>query len=227
MPKRLFDTDGVEDSEKTAHQLMEAALTEEEEEEMEREGEGEEVEREGEGEGGGEGEGEVEGGEEEEEDKEQSSSKRDSHRFTGMGLSHLLQVDENSTQNHGSVTLDLDTPWLRLVSPLPGETPPPSLDSWNNSWASPNDGETSLPPLSLADYLHVCRLHLNMTEADVHYGRLVYGAIEERGERGVRKGELQEHEALSSSLPHTLSLSDHVQQLLNFEMVSTSISFCY
>ena len=201
LPDKLFET---EEDQETDQQLMEGAMREGEEEEDEREG----VQEVG-GERGGE-EGEV----------KPSGSGVKGSRCTGSGLSSLLQVSENSTQNHSSLKLDLDVPWPSLVSPLPDENPPPSFASWYSSQTPGLHDEEGKKDrsLSLADYLLICRQHLLMSECDLQFSRAVYEVVEQQGERGVRLGDLREDDTLRS-LPHSLSLDDHIQCLLNFEMV--------
>ena len=126
-------------------------------------------------------------------------------------------MNENSIQNHGSVKLDLDIPWARLISPLPDEAPPPSLASWNTSPPSP-DRETALPSLTLNTYLDMCRHHSIMTEHDLQFNRAVYEMIQRSGEKGVSVGTLRGHSSLHQMV-HTLPLEEHIQWLLNFDMV--------
>jgi hypothetical protein len=57
-----------------------------------------------------------------------------------------------------------------------------------------------------------------MSECDLQFSRAVYEVVEQQGERGVRLGDLREDDTLRS-LPHSLSLDDHIQCLLNFEMI--------
>jgi hypothetical protein len=59
-----------------------------------------------------------------------------------------------------------------------------------------------------------------MSECDLQFSRAVYEVVEQQGERGVRLGDLREDDTLRS-LPHSLSLDDHIQCLLNFEMIHT------
>ena len=168
---------------------------------------------------------EEEEGEEEEEGLPSSSSAVKGSRFSGLGLGSLLRVSETSTQNHGSLKLGLDVPWSSLLSPLPNEAPPTSLASWVASGV--NDRETSAdPPLSLTEYLQLCKRHLHMSEADQQYSGAVYGVIETQGDGGITKGELREHETLSPIPTNNhLTLDDHIQSLLNFEMVNSERPF--
>ena len=202
LPEKLFETDEGQEGEKMAQQLMEGAMREDGEEEREGEGEGES------------------GGREEGEGEERPSSLvMKVSRYSGTGLGSLLRLCENSIQNHGSVKLDLDIPWAALISPLPEEHPPPSLACWKIH----PDGETAnSPPLSITDYLSLCRQHLQMTEPDLQFSRAVYEVIEQCEERGVSVTGLRGHTALRA-LPHSLCLDDHLQSLLNFDMVCSTL----
>ena len=184
LPERLFETDGEE--EHSPEKTTAAQLATEDEagrgEEM-REEEGEEEKMEAEEEGG-----------EGERDTASSSGK-----YSGLGLGSLLRVSEYSSQNHGSVTVDLNVPWSRLLSPLPHESPPPSLARWAES-QTPSDDEEGFslapsPLLSLEHYLQICERHMSMSEADRWYSSAVYHAIDQRGERGISE------EGLRESLP--------------------------
>ena len=245
LPERLFETDDEQDAEKrTAQQkqLFEGALDEgreggegegrEEEDEnggrreVQKHGEGEETEKGEEeiaGKDGKDGQGEerrdgdtnpAEGveGEEEDEDEGEKCTPRDA-RYSGTGVSSLLRVGDNSTQNHGTLTLDLNFPWSSLLDPLPDEVTPPSLATWAEE--TPPDSDT---PLSLDAYLSLCREHLNMSDGEACFNGQVYKCVEKGGERGRREEELQ---SLLPPLPPSsgLSLTDHIQCLLNFETV--------
>lgn len=199
-PEKLFEP---EEGSKTAEQLLKTALGEE------GEGEGDEEEGDEEGERG-EGEGGV------------SQSGVTTSRFAGSGLSTLLRVDENAVQNHGSMEVDLTLPCAALLSPLPDEQPPPELASWSASW---RDTDSSFPsPLSLEEYLNICWQHLNMAEEDQAFARALYEVVFQHGVRGVTVEALREHSSLVA-LSSSCSLEDHVQGLLNFEMVWCSIEF--
>ena len=204
LPEKIFETDEEEKpSEKmTAQQL-----------------EDEEVERE-EGEDDGEGlEGRKIGDGEEREDVADKEMASTSVKGSGLGLGSLLQVSENSTQNHGSITLHLDVPWSSQLSPLPHESPPPLLTSWANSQA-PTDPTS--PPLSLDIYLQLCEKHLSMGEADLQFNRAVYITIDQRGDRGMGGEELRGALPPLPPSPNShLTFDDHLQCLLNFEMVYT------
>ena len=192
-PERLFEP---QEGSKTAEQLLKTAL-----EEGEGEGEGEEEE--------GDDEGEREGG-------GISQSGVTTSRFAGSGLSTLLRVDENAVQNHGSMEVDLTLPCAALLSPLPEEQPPPELASWSASWT---DTDASFPsPLSLEEYLNICWHHLSMAEADLAYARALYRVVLLHGARGVAVEALRGHSSLVALSPFC-SVEEHVQCLLNFEMV--------
>ena len=151
-------------------------------------------------------------GEEEDEDEGEKCTPRDA-RYSGTGVSSLLRVGDNSTQNHGALTLDLNFPWSSLLDPLPDEVTPPSLATWAEE--TPPDSDT---PLSLDAYLSLCREHLNMSDGEACFNGQVYKCVEKGGERGRREEELQ---SLLPPLPPSsgLSLTDHIQCLLNFETV--------
>ena len=162
----------------------------------------------------------LEGDEEEEEEEEGKMvalSRGSRHPRTGMGT--LLQITDNSTQNHGSLTLDLNLPWATLLDPLPEEQAPPTSADWAE--ATPTDTPTAL---LLPEYLALCRQHLSMSESELSFQTDLYGVIEERRDRGISWAELSGR-GLLPLLPATgLTLTDHVQNLLNFEMVSENIS---
>jgi hypothetical protein len=157
--------------------------------------------------------GEMEGEEEDEDEGEGEKCTSRDVRYSGTGVSSLLRVGDNSTQNHGTLTLDLNLPWSSLLDPLPDEVTPPSLVTWAEE--TPPDSDT---PLSLDAYLSMCREHLSMSDGEACFNGEMYRCVEAGGERGRREEELQ---TLLPPLPPTssLSLTDHVQRLLNFEMV--------
>ena len=157
--------------------------------------------------------GEMEGEEEDEDEGEGEKCTSRDVRYSGTGVSSLLRVGDNSTQNHGTLTLDLNLPWSSLLDPLPDEVTPPSLVTWAEE--TPPDSDT---PLSLDAYLSMCREHLSMSDGEACFNGEMYRCVEAGGERGRREEELQ---TLLPPLPPTssLSLTDYVQRLLNFEMV--------
>ena len=124
-------------------------------------------------------------------------------------------MGEYSTQNHGSLTFDLDLPWFSLLDPLPDETPPASLARWAEE--TPPGSDTPKSPLSLDAYLNLCRDQLGMSEREVSFNSQLYHLVEEGGERGRGEEELRSLLPLPPS--SSLSLADHIQCLLNFEMV--------
>lgn len=229
------------EKEKAVHQKSQKQATTKEVVEEGDEEEEEEEEDEGEGEG---------------EEKGETRSK--DSRYTGTGLGSLLHINDTSFQNHGSLHLDLGLPVSSLLSPLPDEETTPSLARWAEKNAS--DLDTPTTPLSLDEYLTLCRSHLKLSEADVRFNAGVYRMVEESGEKGVNEAELKDRKqrqltsssqssatsssntsssssatssstssstttTSSSHLSHHLSISDHIQCLLNFEMVRSKIVF--
>ena len=125
----------------------------------------------------------------------------------------LLHITEISAQNHGSLTLDLSLPWSSLLDPLPEEeTPPTGWDEAPPIAATPTS-------LSLDAYLDLCGHHLRMSESELKLNSEIYRVIEEKGERGVGEAEIRGCGLLKPHPFGGLSLADHVQCLLNFEMV--------
>ena len=227
MPERLFETDDEQDSaEKRA--VRQKQLLEEGAMEGEDEGGGQKLEEDEERRKREEDEGietgektsvrEVEGEDEEEEEEEGEKS---TSKYSGAGVGSLLRVGDNSVQNHGSLTFDLSLPWSSLLDPLPDELAPPSLARLAEE--APPTLDT---PLSLETYLGLCRQHLRMSGEETDFNTVVYRCVEGGGERGREEGEMG---GLLPSLPPSsrLSLSDHIQCLLNFEMVRGKGSFFY
>ena len=205
-PERLFEP---QETSKTADQLLKSAL----EEEGEGEGEEEEEEREEEGEkengedggGGGEGGG---GG--------VINSEKPASRFTGTGLNTLLRMDETAVQNHGSLSLDLPLSSIGLIAPLAEEEPQPELKRWYSADPDP----TPSIPLSLDEYLGMCERHLQMGLADVRFARWLYEEIAGQGVRGATMETLRgQLDPPGENFGPSWGLEEHVQSLLNFEMV--------
>ena len=155
--------------------------------------------------------------EEEVEDEVQStetqSSGQQPGRFAGTGLSALLQVNETAVLRHGSVDIDIGLNWAKLLDPLPDE----NLKTRHfNSDVTVDDDVVD--PMSLEEYLKICETHLQFSESDLDFVRVLYELVHASGERGVPLVELQTSPILNS-FDHVLSVPDHIQSLLNFQMV--------
>ena len=157
--------------------------------------------------------------EEELEDEPQSTETQPSGqqpgRFTGTGLSALLQVNENAVLRHGSVDIEVGLNWPKLLDPLPEE----ELEKRKRSFTSDNTDDIVNDPLSLDEYLKIGGTHLQFSEADLDFVRVLYEVVDASGERGVPLVELQTSPILNS-FDHVLSVQDHIQSLLNFRMVN-------
>ena len=162
--------------------------------------------------------------EEELEDEPQSTETQPSgqhpSRFTGTGLSALLQVNESAVLRHVSVDIEVGLNWAKLLDPLPEE----ELEKRKHNFTSDNTDDHDVDPLSLDEYLKICETHLQFSEADLDFVRVLYEVVDASGERGVPLVELQTSPILNS-FDHVLSVQDHIQSLLNFRMV-TYFSLC-
>ena len=158
--------------------------------------------------------------EEELEDEAQSTETQPSgqhpSRFTGTGLSALLQVNESAVLRHGSVEIEVGLNWAKHLDPLPEE----ELEKHRFNWKDIDD--VVVDPLSLDEYVNICETHLQFSEADLDFVRVLYEIVDASGERGVPLVELQTSPILSN-FDHVLSVQDHIQSLLNFRMVFTKM----
>ena len=156
--------------------------------------------------------------EEEVEDEAQSTETQPSGqqpgRFTGTGLSALLQVNETAVLRHGSVDIDIGLNWAKLLDPLPEE----ELTERKHNFTSDITDDV-VDPLSLDEYLKICEAHLKFSESDLDFVRVLYEVVHASGGRGVPLVELQTSPILNS-FDHVLSVPDHIQSLLNFQMVN-------
>ena len=144
---------------------------------------------------------------------ETQSSGQQPGRFAGTGLSALLQVNESAVLRHGSVDIDIGLNWAKLLDPLPDE----NLKTRHfNSDVTVDDDVVD--PMSLDEYLKICETHLGYSEADLDFVKVLYEVVHAGGERGVPLVELQTSPILNS-FDHVLSVQDHMQSLLNFQMV--------
>ena len=144
---------------------------------------------------------------------ETQSSGQQPGRFAGTGLSALLQVNESAVLRHGSVDIDIGLNWAKLLDPLPDE----NLKTRHfNSDVTVDDDVVD--PMSLDEYLKICETHLGYSEADLDFVKVLYEVVHAGGERGVPLVELQTSPILNS-FDHVLSVQDHIQSLLNFQMV--------
>ena len=139
-----------------------------------------------------------------------------SSRVAGTGLSTLLQVDETAVLRHGSVVIELGLNCAKLLDPLPEEGTEAMKARWHRF---KNDSDTVGEPLSLEAYLSICETHLRFSEADVEFARMLYEVVDGSGERGVPMAKLRSSLILSSYGHHMFGLEDHIQSLLNFQMV--------
>ena len=157
--------------------------------------------------------------EEELEDEPQSTETQPSgqqpSRFTGTGLSALLQVNESAVLRHGSVDIEVGLNWAKLLDPLPEE----EVEKRKHNFTSDNTDDNIVDPLSLDEYLKIGEAHLGFSEADLDFVRVLYEVVDASGERGVPLVELQTSPILNS-FDHVLSVQDHIQSLLNFRMVT-------
>ena len=157
--------------------------------------------------------------EEELEDEPQSTETQPSgqhpSRFTGTGLSALLQVNENAVLRHGSVDIEVGLNWAKLLDPLPEEELNTRHFDSDDTIADDED------PLSLDEYLNICETHLGFSESDLDFVRVLYEVVHASGERGVPLVELQTSPILNS-FDHVVSVQDHIQSLLNFRMVNSA-----
>ena len=91
--------------------------------------------------------------------------------------------------------------------------------SIEHSTVESSNGSDGGKMLTLEDYLVLVERELGFSSDDVEFARQLYNLIE-AGERwGVERELLCTHTSLRS-LAHQMSLEDHIQTLLNFEMVS-------
>ena len=133
-------------------------------------------------------------------------------RFAGTGLSALLQVNESAVLRHGSVDIEVGLNWAKLLDPLPEENL--KTKHFNSDVTVDDD----VDPLSLDEYVNICETHLQFSEADLDFVRVLYEVVHASGERGVPLVELQTSPILNS-FDHVLGVPDHIQSLLNFQMV--------
>ena len=152
-------------------------------------------------------------------ERKEGGRKKKKYQYTSVKLSRLLHVDESATQNHCTMEMDLSLPVSSLLSPLPHEQPHPLLDSWYSSRTYTDRHMASCAPPSLADYLEICKNHLMMSAADVAYNHALYEAIVCAQDTGIVEDTLGSHPSLAA-MSSSLSLQDHIQCLLNFEMVN-------
>lgn len=136
-------------------------------------------------------------------------------RFTGTGLSALLQVHESAVLKHGSVDIEVGLNWAKLLDPLPDE----NLEKHRFNYKAMICDDDVVDALSLDEYVNICETCLQFSEADLDFVRVLYEVVDASGERGVPLVELQTSPVLNS-FEHVLSVQDHIQSLLNFRMVT-------
>ena len=144
-------------------------------------------------------------------------------RLVGTGLSTLLQMDDAAILRHGCVDIELGLNCAKLLDPLPEEE---LQVTEARRYRFKNDSDIVGDPLSLDAYLSTCETHLGFSEADVEFARMLYEVVDGGGERGVPMARLQSSLILSSYGHHVFGLEDHIQSLLNFQMVCYHVCFC-
>ena len=135
----------------------------------------------------------------------------------GGGLRVLFQVGAG-LMNYGYLEVE---PSLNIGSLL--ETEEALSLTWSEKGSESRD-EVALKTsasdgiLSLQGFLNICKDHLNYSEADVHFSKKLYEVIHSHGDNGVPRSSVKSHPELCF-LDHELSLEQHIQALLNMEMV--------
>ena len=75
--------------------------------------------------------------------------------------------------------------------------------------------------MTLDNYLNIGKNYLDFTDSDILFAQELYRIIDEGGDHGVQRLNLDTHSALTH-LHHQHSLELHVQSLLNFDLVRNS-----
>ena len=87
-------------------------------------------------------------------------------------------------------------------------------DSKHSSTLTEDDGKRS----SLEGYLVSVGKQLGFCDSDVEFAVALHNVVSSSGKFGITKESLRTHSSLSG-LEHQLSINEHIQNLLNFEMV--------
>ena len=80
--------------------------------------------------------------------------------------------------------------------------------------------------LSIDAYVTICKEQMKYADSDILFTRQLYQFINDSGSNGVQRSSLNGHMALCH-VRCTLSLEEHIQFMLNFEMVRTDSSDCF
>lgn len=87
-------------------------------------------------------------------------------------------------------------------------------DSKHSSMLTESGGK----PLSLEGYLVSVGKELGFSDSDVEFAVVVHNVVSSSGKFGITKESLKTHSSLSG-LEHQLSVDEHIQNLINIEMV--------
>ena len=78
--------------------------------------------------------------------------------------------------------------------------------------------ESGGEPSSLEGYLVSVGKELGLSDSDVEFAVVLHSMVSSSGKFGVIKESLKIHRSLSG-LEHQLSIDEHIQNLINFEIV--------
>ena len=127
------------------------------------------------------------------------------------GISTMLQVDECSQLQHGSVDIGPSLNIGRFLDPLQG---PPSEPSGNNGRA-----EEPSVHVSFDEFVSLAQT-LSYEKCDLELARRIYEAVESSGRDGISEETLSKTLVGGACVPRgKMTISDIIQDLLNFEMV--------
>lgn len=77
--------------------------------------------------------------------------------------------------------------------------------------------------LSLDGYLVLVKMELGFSDCDIEYAKVLYSIVSSAGKSGIARKMLKTRPSLSG-LKHHMSLDEHTQTLINFEMVRLLLS---
>ena len=161
----------------------------------------------------------------------------------GLGITSLFNLGAGVLR-HGAIDLTPGLSVAKLLDPLTIDSESMTEDSKEEisvqsslenhpilglTCTSTAEGSDSRPPSALTEnggkpssleaYLVSVGRELGFSDSDVHFAVVLHDVVSSSGKFGITKDSLRTHGSLSG-LEHQLSIDQHIQTLINLEMVS-------